>query len=436
MKISSLIVALAIGLSACSVMSAPHATVQGRLSLIGELPQRIAGFHVRVDAPDMAPIEAEAGANARSLQLEIPAGRGRRISVIPLADIGDGEIDLRPDVYTGTVTARFAPGSEATVRIPIVPGPVIPVYNSESLLQLRAVSIEPGLNPTESRQKSFEDLLPVDAVYDHSGSLWVSMYSETAAERQFHRYDSLDFPAAPSLVSDTPLVPQAIAYDPQGDRLFISGSESLSDRLIYSIAPSVSAITVSLATDEPLWRYTPSGGSLSISHVLGMAPGTDGELFVLFRVTSNDMSGHPGNELFNGFSGLVLIRIANSGETVAAVEVPADILAPPVPGTVYADLKRIGSRLMVIVADPIEEYGPILKYDLDLQLLESFGQIGTAGNPGEFWGPRRFVASRNQDDLLIIDQQIDGAGRVVEFAFGDTSLWNTYFDESLQFYNQ
>lgn len=399
-----------------------------RFSLTGE-PQRDVTYDLTISGPGMSDItRSEIGPASGSVTIEIPAGRDRTFELL-----------ANNDVYSGITTTSLAPGSESTIRLPVLPGPVFVdmdadgTANGPRLVQVRDLSgvgqrsVPPASGSVEVdgvEQTSFS-FQPIDAVYDSSGELWV-------VEQYYgYRFSLLGSETDPAVAEEVLPFPSdevpytAIALDSSNERVYVGNDSG-----------AIRAYTFG-GTEISNFQFVDSGTGVSyLNHIDGLSVGPDGFLYVVGQTTDGWMEVYKVDSSGSPVSGPF------SPDESALVSSYSAIYRPPV-----ADIHATEDGVYTVFSLPgLTE--TIWRLDLDdlTQSPESWGTRTTDGNPaeGEFWGPRRFVATRRENELIVIDQQYDdstdnnlnGSGRLVRFEFDSTDSWQTFGEgESFGFFN-
>ncbi len=384
------------------------------LSLTGPVPERIGAFELEVSAPGMETITEQLGPRGSgTTTLELPGGRNRRFSIFSINEDGDY------DVYAGEMVASVAPGRQTRVRVPVTPGPVIVDNQNNRFVQIS------DIENRAQRSISGDDLgeitlQPSDAVYDDSGRLWVVSDIQTSAA--IVAFSSIGGGLVESDI-ETNVVYQnsALSVDSSTERLYVYGSDT-ENYGIWTFDFDGQLLTSGL----PINGFLENPWFRSVS---GLSVDPTGEYLFIVAAT------------FDERTPVVLKLNIETEEVVRSVQFES-----PFPGSGdprwFGDVMVMANR--VFVADPIDKQ--VLVYDLDLNHLRTYGSAPRDENrpePGEFWGPRRFVATRPDDQIIVIDQQfdtnlddsLDGRGRIVSFRLDQPEQWRVLEDDSFVFFN-
>ncbi len=401
----ALAAAVALLLAGCAVEADGEATYP-RFSLVGA-PRREVIYEYSISASDIRPITGRVSSNDRSLIVEVPSGRGRRI-----------EFKAIDDVYSGAASVDLRPGARTSVAIRLYPGPVFPDALANRIVQFRDIG---GAGLRTASAAIAEEFVPVDAAYDPAGRLWViSSVDGEGAEEIFLATDlaprSVDLGA---VVGETSLAPSSIAVDPSTGRVFVASSADGAP--IFEIVEVRGELTLS---GESIVLGEVLGGDYQNPVVSGMSVDGSGRLYVLFY--ENTDGGRVAVTAVNPDRGTVLAGPADLPRASVPLYAANYHARPPV-----GDVLALDGELFVITSAVAEGEPVAFRYDAGLSRRTSWGVLGDSARSGSFLGPRRFVAARTHDRLLVIDQP-DGdfgasePGRVVAFRFGTTNGWAVY----------
>ena len=170
------IAVLALFLVGCGdLVTAPQEGAYPRFSLTGDIPDRVDAFDVRVEGPDMAPIEEELTREDGEITFEVPAGRDRTFELL-----------AQDDVYSARRTVSLAPGRETTLDMDVYPGPVFRVAatgetQEAGLVQIRDLGVAASAvtdtddgrgRKIDASETSLQG--PLEFSYDSSGRLSVA----------------------------------------------------------------------------------------------------------------------------------------------------------------------------------------------------------------------------------------------------------------------
>jgi hypothetical protein len=208
----------------------------------------------------------------------------------------------------------------------------------------------------------------------------------------------------------------------------------------------------SLSSDDVLAADSldlePLSVDYDIQYITGLSFDSRGNLFALAAMTPVDTPSESPD--------VAVLRIDPDQSTPVEYEMLPYAQDPPFYGvsatTPWGDVRVAGERVAgerVYVASAASEPGDpaVFAYDRDLNLTGEWGAITTASDPapGEFWGPRRFAATRDPSDLVLIDQTdvdpaastglADGTGRLVQFRYDTTDGWQTFGRDGYTFFD-
>ena len=401
----ALAAAAALLLAACAVEANGEAAYP-RFSLVGT-PRREVRYEYSISASDMRPITGRVSSNDRTLIVEVPAGRDRRI-----------EFKAIDDVYSGAATVDLRPGTRTSVAIRLHPGPVFADYRGGRLAQFRDVG-GIGLRTVEAEDAGVSPFRPADAEYDGVNGLWVVSNGGEGTAGLF-RVTDLSPRNKAVFIEDgrTPLQPTAVAVDSRARRVYVA-----------TIGNGAAVHSVHLEDRSLDGQIVELGNldlGLGVPVVSGMTVDGFGRLHLL--IYDNVGQGQVALVTIDGVEGRLLagpVHLPNAGVPSYSNRAPA---AHPI-----GDVKTVGDELLVVTSAVPAGSPVVFRYDTNLRLRESWGMKGDADStrPAVFRGPRRFVATREADPLLLIDQpdsdsETPEPGRIVAFRFGTTGEWATY----------
>lgn len=403
---SSVVFLVVILLSSCAD-SGLLSDAYPRFSLVGA-PDRDLSFEYAISGPLMRSLSGVLNADAQPTVVQVPAGPNRLIEVLSV-----------DDVYSGRTTADLPSGITTTVTIRLFPGPVIVDYLGKQIVQIR------DLTGAGERRVTETDLdgtvfAPVDATYDSTGALWVASYENGYGA--LYRFTDLSRESVEfSYVTTDGGGPLAIAVDPVAKWVFCAigypGEYVYIARYGFDGEPDFQ------------WEIPNLDPLISVNVVSGMTVDANGNLHV-FAGDLNDLI--VGILTFDGATGELI------GDFVPLPgEVPSHYMymydPPPI-----GDILAAGEDLFVVSAVSGSDVPTVFRYDLQLELKDSFGTKTESDNPsaGEFWGPRRFAATRDLTQLMLIDQregdfEESGSGRVVGFHFGTSDDWMSFGESGI-----
>lgn len=431
-------------LGACSdvaLQSSQRAYPQ--FSLVGA-PDRPVTFDLSIDGPAMDTIgPVEVGPEQRSTVLEIPAGRDREFSFV-----------AQDDVYSGHAVASIAGGRETTVTVPIVPGPVFVDFDGGGLepgpriVQVRDLNV-PETAVTDDEDGRVRDIVISDILnsdfgeelinfgYAPSRGIWVLERDDGSHIRIYDSWESIGSRSFDDSITlaPLPLNPEVADVTFRNELVAVAGRADLPRISFFELSGS---FVENVAVDVQLSELLHPDSDL----IQGVAFDSYGVLWAVAEIAVEDVESEPV---------LGLIRIDLEDELVDYVQLPEaqqlrdyeEESDPP-----SADLRVVEDSVYVISAAGRAGDPAVYRFDLDLNLLDTWGEITTEPDPqpGEFWGPRRFAATRNPEQLIVIDQTdddpfmvdgrlSDGTGRLVEFQFGTTNGWQEFGRDEFGFFD-
>lgn len=411
-------------------------------SLVGA-PDRDVTYELRVTGPGMEPISRTGiGPTSGSLTLPVPAGRNRTFELL-----------AENDVYSGFVTTSLAGGRENRVPVPMLPGPVFVDARGNRLIQIRdfgstvETDAEDEIIPGTVRAFFPSEITPdnqTDVLFSSIGQLivpWIGDFIDLLV------FSKLSLGTEPTIVGDniSSGLASAIAAHPTRNSVVIgaAGFDNPLDLTLTEIDVSSGTVTetITVETVSEWFQVEDLGGEPFIGFEGIAVDRNDVAWVVLFE-------GNDGNEL-------VLVGISLvSGNVVATQSIQSGVsfrnynrvaagLQPP-----RVDIRTIRDAVVIVLSGTTSEHPPIYRYD-SINGLVSWGTGTDAADPtpGEFWGPRQFVATRRDNELIIIDQKdddrsdfspdpnLDGIGRLVRFQFGTTDGWQTFGEGEFEFFD-
>ncbi len=419
-------------LGACSDVALQSAQpAYPQFSLIGA-PDRPVTFDLSVRGPGMDTIGlVEVGPDQRSTVLEVPAGRNREFSFV-----------AQDDVFSGHAVASIAGGRETTVTVPIVPGPVFVslLQDGDSLPRLVQIrDMNARVDSDTVRDRSIGSAETVNVVYSEAGDLWF-FEREGEITSGITRISSfpVDGPSDPLIdysVDDVDgfLSPSALAINSDNSQVAVAPAP------FGGLSPPLDVFLETWTESEEIAEDSGLGVSLpsdeDISYISGLSFGPNGTLYALSSLS--------GGELEIASVALIRIPINDPSNADHTILPGAPTIYQP-PNTPWGDVRVVGDSVYAISAAGRAGDPAVYEYDLDLNPVDTWGEITTDPDPqpGEFWGPRRFAATRNPEQLIVIDQKdagefdnLDGTGRLVEFQFGTTNGWQEFGREEFGFFD-
>ncbi len=424
-------------LSACADPTGPPAdSVYPTFSFVGA-PNRDVTYDLSITGPGMRPITLnEIGPTTGSVRVEVPAGPDRLI-----------DMRARNDIYSGSTTRTLRAGRTENVRLQLLPGPVFvsqeigsPQTEPTVLRVIRDLSIPESavVEASDGRARGwgYAGGVAFDLAYDHRGRLW-----------------TLD-PMGQRIILANPSDPN----EPEEGSYIDIGGEGEADGTSIALAASPANPYVYFGAENRVHRvdisdienpiistpieqlFEPNGSANGIVH--GLAVDSSENLFVLaaqdWLSNALELHKYEGDPLT--ITGAITIPSQTLPQSRYDGQPPFSDFSIPV-----GDLRVVASVIMVVVAanEPGDEV--IFLYDKDnLGGLNSYGEYdpSSADEHEKFWGPRRFVATRDEDEVIIIDQKnddtfgppIDGFGRLVRFDISSPDGRQTFEVDDMGFF--
>ena len=400
-------------LAACTpaVTDADHA-VYPRFSLVGELPQRVTELELTIDAPDMTTVSTTIAADDGPHVVEIPRGENRLIELLAV-----------DDVYSGSVTADFPDAGEYEVTVPMTPGPVIPDYGNERLVQIRDMSGAGRREFGADADIDLADFSPTDVAYDDNGNLWVADGGENGGTYGLLRIDDLSAESGVEGFMEGADV-DALAVDSERRRVYLWGEWDPGVGLYYldMEAEEVSEDLVVLHGQLAQQIIEADGES----RVFGLDIDNDGTIIAALNIFNLDD--------FEDFNALWVVRIDPDAtedvvtDSLGPGELGWDTFVPESRLDVVRDVLMLDDYVYATMAVDIDaDYDEMVRFvtDFDPDSVEAV----TLDNGG-FLGPQRFVRQRGDGDRILVtdwDGQAANA-RVVAFDGHDPDSWHIYVD--------
>lgn len=386
-------------------------------------------YDLSITGPGMRPIELnEVGPTTGSVRVEVPAGPDRLI-----------DMRARNDIYSGSTTRTLRAGRTENVRLQLLPGPVFVSHGGgsldlpQSLVQLRDLSI--NLDEPANTLRVSEGVSR-DAQFASDGTLWY-LRREAGTTDDF-------LIGVSEFGQDSPYTYAVELPDPVGSPLWVALSVDILSQQ-FAVGSSNGDLAVGDINESAVVDTLDIQGDFDLFDVSGMAFGSGETMFVVAEIDDPEV-----------FFGVALVKIDLTGSQPAEyVALPHDQTVPVYSGfpnkPAWGDLRIIDGEVIVISARAGNGNSAAYRYSTDLELLEQFGTTTTDSNPeeGQFWGPRRFVATRDETELIVIDQKdddneddpdfgdpdLDGSGRLVRFNFGTHNGWQTFGEDEFGFFD-
>lgn len=366
-------------------------------------PAAFSSITVRVTGPDIALIEKSFAPYA-TISLGVPAGALRIFDVTAYVAPGDPSAALS---FRGTASANCPAG--ATVSVPVVMG----------LNETKILLPDPGASGFENYR-----IIQMD---DMTGAGYVVRAgADMEYPLNFRAWD-IDFDARGRIYIAVNEWSALTNFQPKIIRLDSITSMSFETIVSYdetgfgTIAIDRARNLVYFARDNELFRCNTDGSNLTgpvttahgIATIIGLALGGGGKLFILGR----DGVQAPGVYAYD-FDAMSVSSPYTSSEFIVGSTGPEDIMVR-------------GSSVYVANPEGADGY-KIIELTTGLEFVAAYGSQNiefpdTA--TGRFYGPRRFVAIRN-DELIIIDDLYQGGyyDKLVSMTGMTGANWKTFPD--------
>ena len=449
----------AFAVAACSDLSTGSQQPASANLSVQSIPEGDLNYDLTVTGPGMDTVTEEITENQGELQLVLPSGSNRHF-----------HIGARDSMFAGWNTVDLEPGEGVDVDLTIAPGPVVidDAFYSEddpSIFQIRDLSVDARAVDDEdegtTRYLSLNDIDGIengrvrDIEHADDGTWWVLVEGD---EVEGIGVFVVELPAVfdeevePAFVTelrstdidrlDQPVSFRSMAVDSSRDRIAIANHfgnrpfvyiwnlEELSEDLDVDNAVG----TYEIVEDESLDEYFIAefeGPIEDYRDFTGLSFGPSGDLYALATASSDPQ----------------LLNIEPSDDTGGEVLDSRDVPRESGSGvslfpSIWGDI--VTRQNDIVVAAPVDSIGEdsLYRFDFDLNLLSSWGTRTTDDNPRrtEFWSPRRFVAVRPDNTLVVIDQQnngpdeTDGRGRVLNFTYGSAAGWEDFGSSEFGFF--
>ncbi len=391
-------------------------------------PNREITYDLSITAPDMRPIElTDIGPTTGSVRVEVPAGPDRLI-----------DMRARNDIYSGSTTRTLRAGRTENVRLHLLPGPVFvdrggAGESDPGVIQVRDLGVpvesvfdgESGLG----RFAPFDGPVHLETGFTADGTLWSLVDSEVATIEVYGAWEDLVNGSFENPIDLAGLDLDAIAADisTSHDWIAVGGVHDQDEGI---------ALFDDAGNRNDNFRSEPE---FQVASASGLAFGGSDLLFAVGEII------HEGNTL------VAIARFDIANDTEDHRELPGNQSAPEYDDGLnppWADVRVIGSNVFVVSAAAGDGDASVYHFDLDLNLLGQWGNRTNSGSPdsGEFWGPRRFVATRRENELIVIDQkdddqhmspdpELDGTGRLVRFEFDSNNGWQVFGEGDFGFFD-
>ena len=358
-------------------------------------PADIESFLVRVTGPGMGTIEYGFAPTVTSITVVVPAGEKRTISVIAAVSPSSPSAAL---AFTGTETLALNPGDIKSISVMMIVSEtkiVIPDFYNDRIVQIDDISgsgwqtknVSGFVNPP-----GLSIFTPYDIDFDARGRIYIANNFDSAGAHKLIRINDMVITEYNPIILDSQLAGhplRTLAIDRINNVVYFASSTQLF-RCDYD--------GNNLKTDFAM------GGIADIS---GLAVDNDGMLYITYGnaplAASYLQKYNPATESIIG--------------TTSAVDYPWDVLVKD-------------NFIYVTDLDGTEGY-KILQFDMNLNLVGNFGVLSLVNpeTPGNFYGPRRFVAILNRKITMIDDNSGDDYDKLVSMSDINGSNWE-YFGSS------
>ncbi len=405
-------ITLTVFLGCGAALTDTEQSVYPRFSLVGDLPDRVTELELTIDAPDIETIQETISPDDGAHVVELPPGEQRFIELLTI-----------DDVYSGDVTADFPDPGEYEITVPMTPGPIIPDPGNERLVQIRDISGAGRRELGADGIGTLDDFQPSNAAYDDDGYLWVADYGVFPTYGLIRTGDFFDDQTVDVYLESTAV--DALAVDSDRDRVYFWGFPDPGLGLYVLDTETGNASDEPIIGAEDLAEETiPDPSDLAESQVFGLDIDENGHIVAAVNT----------NEFGNWFW---VVRI----DPDADEDLVVDSLAPEALGwdvfdevfdplDVVRDVNVIGNEVYATLAieDGFDalEYPQMLRFDADFN-PDSIDAV--TPQEGEFLGPQRFVAKREESGPIIVTDWDGDPDNARLLAFDpDEEEWEEYSD--------
>ncbi len=338
----------------------PNLTVKGA-------PSDITALSLRITGPGMTPLESYYSSVPSIIEIEVPAGLDRQFELIAYPSSASAAISFK-----GTATADLASGEAKNVDLimklnetKLVFPDVTNNYAPGEIMLIDDISGS-GLRTIAGADIGLGAFTPYDVDFDSQGRIYIANNVAAPGSSIILRLDNMNATSYTFITEDSAYVGIiALAIDRERD-------------LIYFTAPA-GLFKYDMTLDN---RITLNLGA--ISTIRGLAVDEDGMLYI---------AGIDGADKIFKYD-------PDAQSVVDFYDVPNldpwDVMVK----TPYLDVANNNGT----------SSNAILQLDLDLNLIKGYGdEIDNLNtNPGQFYGPHRFVAVLNRK-LTILDDDYFGS---------------------------
>jgi hypothetical protein len=332
-------------------------------------PSNITSIVLTVTGSGMADINSTYSAGTSVIDVDIPVGKSRQITVTANIDPADPRAVL---AYAGTATVDLKSGESKDIALTMMTAEtkiVIPDYQNNRVVQIESLSTGNSSWKTLTASSPITGISfafpfsPKDIAFDAQGRIYVANHYNyaTGSEVLIFRIDSITGGAtsAQSLISGSTGI-QAIAIDMKNSILY------------YATTTQVFRTTLDGVGSTPV---------LTSTAIYGINVDDNGMLYIAYYNGTNYLVSKIDPSI--GLSSAVTYNLGSTSH-------PSDVVVKS--GKIYVS---------VWTSTPTAQ---IVQLDSNLQFVASYGSYtATAdGIPGHFYGPAHFVAILNRK-LYIID---------------------------------
>ncbi|MBN2351708.1 MAG: hypothetical protein JXD23_03990 [Spirochaetales bacterium] len=400
----------------------------------------ITGVKISVFGPGMTPIQKWVSAGARFVNMSVPAGQDRHFTLEVFFSKNPNSTFLYDDLrsYKGrTIAPDLRPGMYVGLKFQMVAGAtalLVPDYYGHMMYS--AEIVEDFVEPNTGTLGVASTIYPNDLEIATDGRIFVSNTNVEA----INYHNSLNPPASPPPPAPIPMTsapPTALAMDRdcyininndpgniiETNILYISSG----NQLYYSILDDSTSLPGQPppAPQFPVQMTAPGMGAIS-----GMS--LDPWTHMLYLVGQRTV----------GLREYVIVKydpFIPNGQTYGA------IVGQPVQIPEFRTLQDVlakddGVYVLNQIDDPADNTTPIiLKFDKNLNLIQSFGTISSLNQggqwqivpstvPGKFYHPKRFFAQENEGLYIIDDSDYLYHGPNFTFDYDKLVFINTQLD--------
>ena len=341
-------------------IAVPNLTVKGA-------PSDITALSLRVTGPGMAPVESYYSSVPSSITIEVPAGNDRLFELI--AHVGPSSPSAAVS-FKGTATVDLTAGATRNIILNMITNETKLVfpdatnnYAGGKLIQIDDISGS-GLKTREALDIGLGTFTPYDVDFDSLGRIYIANNAGLVANSMVLRIDNMDATTYTMVAQDNTFIGiRSIAIDRNSD-------------LIY------------YATNNELFRWDGSTkiqlNTAGIVTIRGLSVDEDGILYI---------AGNDGTDRIFKYD-------PNAQSVVDFYDVP---------GLEPWDV-MVKTPYLYVANNNGTSSNAILQLDLDLNLVKGYGnEIDNVNtNPGQFYGPHRFVAVLNRK-FTILDDDFSGS---------------------------